>query len=127
MSRPIEVEAFHAFEAAGWEARAVTYGEFVQRVTEQLAAPVLGAANVGPGTSVLDVGTGPGWLGAAAGGAAVVGVDLAPAMLARSGHPGIEFVHGDAEELPLEDGTFDAAVGCFVIPVSVKLGSGRRR
>jgi protein-L-isoaspartate O-methyltransferase len=85
MSRPIDVEAFHAFEAAGWEARAATYGEFVQRVTEQLAAPVLGAANVGPGTSVLDVGTGPG----AAGGAAVV--------------------------------------GCFVIPVSVKLGSGRRR
>jgi SAM-dependent methyltransferase len=119
MNQRIDEDAFSAFEAAGWEERAGTYGAFVERVTARVGGPVLDAAGVGPGTRVLDVGTGPGWLaGRAAGrGARAVGVDRAEGMLeiARSRHPDIEFVRGDAEALPFADGSFDAAVACFLL------------
>ena len=35
--------------------------------------------------------------------------------LARRNHPELEFTVGDAEDLPLQDGSFDAVVGNFVI------------
>ena len=45
----------------------------------------------------------------------VVGLDFSPAMLtvARRWHPSIEFVEGDALQLPFEDSTFDAATIAF--------------
>ena len=46
-----------------------------------------------------------------------LGIDIADGMvaLARRNHPELEFSVGDAEDLPLEDGGFDAVVGNFVI------------
>ena len=46
-----------------------------------------------------------------------MGVDLAPAMVrfARQLHPGMDFREADAEALPFEDGSFDAAIGNFVV------------
>ncbi len=110
---------FKAFEAAGWSARAGTYDALMARVTAVAIEPLLDAAAVGPGMRVLDVGCGPGALSAAAAarGAHVVGVDLAEGMLAeaRRRHPSVEFVCADAEALPFDDGSFDVALGAFLV------------
>jgi SAM-dependent methyltransferase len=76
---------------------------------------LLAQVGVGPRHSVLDVATGTGnvALRAAARGARVVGVDLTPELLevarrrSRDHGLGIKWVHGDAEELPCDDGEYD--------------------
>lgn len=113
----VDPDAFDAFEAAGWARQAATYGDFAGLVTARVAEPLLDAAGVGPGTRMLDVATGPGYVAglAAERGAQVVAVDITEEMLelARSRHPDVEFRLGDAQQLPLEDGSFDAAVCSF--------------
>jgi SAM-dependent methyltransferase len=95
------------------------YEDFFVPITARLAAPLLDAAGVGPETTVLDVATGPGHIAAAAArrGATVVGVDVAEGMLARAraAHPEVTFLHGDAETLPFDDGSFDAVVAGFLL------------
>ena len=116
----IDTDAFNAFERAGWEYQAPTYDAFFGRITSRLVDPLLDAAQVGPGTRVLDIATGPGYAAAAAAqrGASVVGVDVAPAMirLARQRHPGLDFRECGAEALPFDAGSFDAAISNFVVP-----------
>jgi demethylmenaquinone methyltransferase / 2-methoxy-6-polyprenyl-1,4-benzoquinol methylase len=74
-------------------------------------------ARVGPGSRALDVATGTGDLAVELGrrGASVVGLDFADAMLelARRKAPGIEFVRGNALDLPWLDGEFDAVTVGF--------------
>jgi SAM-dependent methyltransferase len=115
----IDEDAFNAFEAAGWEGVASGYDRFWESLTSRTCDPLLDAAGVGAGTRTLDVATGPGYVAAHAAerGASVVGLDLAEAMveLARSRCPEIEFVRGDAEELPFPDGSFGAVVANFMI------------
>ena len=118
-NRPIDPDAFDAFEAAGWEQKAVAYERFFGAITGQVVEPLLAAAAVGPGTRVLDVATGPGWVAARAAerGATVVGVDVAAAMIARarSAHPGLDFRWADAHDLPFADASFDAVVGNLAV------------
>jgi SAM-dependent methyltransferase len=115
----INPDAFNAFEAAGWEARALGYDAFFGPITGRLVDPLLDAAAVRAATRVLDVATGPGYVAgkAAERGASVVGVDVAGAMvaLARRLHPELEFREADAHALPFDDASFDAVVGNFVI------------
>ena len=110
-------DAFKAFEAAGWSARAATYDALTARATA-FAIPAL-LAHVNAGDRVLDVGCGPGTLTAAAAerGAHVTGVDLAAGMVAeaRRRHRGLTFVEADAEHLPFDDDTFDVALGAFLV------------
>jgi SAM-dependent methyltransferase len=112
-------EAFKAFEAEGWSARAGTYGGLIGAITRRIAEPLLDAAGVRSGWRVLDVATGPGYVAerAAARGATVVGIDLAEGMLelARQRLGGVELLRADAEELPFDDASFDAVIGGFVI------------
>lgn len=76
---------------------------------------------IGAGDRVLDVacGTGNAAIPAAASAAEVVGVDLTPEMLEvarrRAADAGVdvEWVEGDAEELPYADGEFDAVLSTF--------------
>lgn len=115
-----DADAFDAFEAGGWATKEVAaYDSLAGRVTSRLAGPLLDAVNAGPGTRVLDVATGPGYVAtrAAERGAEPVGVDFSEAMLdyARSHAPHIEFVRGDATALPFPDDTFDAVVAAFVL------------
>jgi SAM-dependent methyltransferase len=114
-----DAENFKQFEARGWTAQAGTYGELSGQVTSRFAEPLLDAAGVRHGDRVLDVATGPGYVAerAEARGAIPLGIDIADGMvaLARRNHPELEFTVGDAEDLPLEDGGFDAVVGNFVI------------
>jgi demethylmenaquinone methyltransferase / 2-methoxy-6-polyprenyl-1,4-benzoquinol methylase len=72
-----------------------------------------------PGGSALDVACGSGKLTAElarlAHGGRVVGLDFSPQMLevARREHPRLEFIEGDALNLPFEDASFDAATIAF--------------
>jgi SAM-dependent methyltransferase len=120
MSSQIDPDAFNAFEAAGWDDRATTYHRAFLPLTKQVIEPLLDAAVVGPGTRMLDVASGPGYVAAAAAAreATAVGMDVAAAMvaLARTLHPRVEFVHGDAEHLRFADGSFDAVVANFAVP-----------
>jgi SAM-dependent methyltransferase len=114
---PIDPDAFHAFERAGWERAAEHYADVFGDVTTKMAAPLLDAVNAGAGTRLLDVATGPGFVAAAAAarGAIVTGVDFSPAMIAdaRRRHQGVTFREGDAEALPFDRDSFDAVVMSF--------------
>jgi SAM-dependent methyltransferase len=112
--------AFDAFEADGWATKeAAGYDALAGRVTSRLADPLLDAVGAGPGKRVLDIATGPGYVAARAAerGAESVGVDFSETMLefARSRSPSVEFVHGDAAELPFPDDSFDAATCAFLL------------
>jgi demethylmenaquinone methyltransferase / 2-methoxy-6-polyprenyl-1,4-benzoquinol methylase len=74
-------------------------------------------ARVGPGSRALDVATGTGDLAIelAGRGAEVTGLDFSEPMLelARGKAPGVDWVQGDALDLPFEDGRFDAVTVGF--------------
>jgi len=80
------------------------------------------AAVVRPGDRVLDACCGTGDLAVAAlrAGATVTGLDFSERMLERALRKSaeIEWVQGDAEQLPFEDASFDAAV-CSLVLCSV--------
>jgi demethylmenaquinone methyltransferase/2-methoxy-6-polyprenyl-1,4-benzoquinol methylase len=78
------------------------------------------ATGLQPGGSALDVACGSGRLTAELARTAeargrVIGLDFSPHMLeiARRDHPSIEFIEGDALDLPFEDAAFDAATIAF--------------
>jgi SAM-dependent methyltransferase len=120
MSTVVDPDAFNAFEAASWGARATSYHRAFVPLTSQVIERLLNAAEVGPGLKVLDVCTGPGHVAAAAvaRGATAVGLDVAEEMvaLATSLHPQVTFVQGDAERLHFADRAFEAVVANFGIP-----------
>jgi SAM-dependent methyltransferase len=82
---------------------------------------LLGRIDIQPGEDVLDVATGSGniALRAAAAGARVVGLDLTPELFAtarrREAQYGVtvDWVEGDAEDLPYEDESFDHVLSTF--------------
>ena len=112
-------EAVRAFEHAGWERAASAYRATFAAASGEFIEALLDAADVAPGSNVLDLCCGPGIVAgaAAARGADVCGVDFSPAMLAeaRAAHPALGFREGDAEALPLADASYDAVVSNFGI------------
>ena len=100
--------AFKDFEAAGWSRNAVGYGALTGRITAHVADPLLDAARVADGQTVLDVGCGRGDLCAAAAdrGARPTGVDLADGMVAaaRDGAPGARVPGRRRGGPPVRDG-----------------------
>ena len=86
-----------------------------------VAERLVDAADLRAGSKVLDVATGSGNAAIAAArlGADVVGLDYVPALLERARARAaverlhVEFVEGDAEAIPLADGTFDAVLSVF--------------
>jgi SAM-dependent methyltransferase len=84
---------------------------------------LLARIDIAPGQDVLDVATGTGnvALRAAAAGAQVVGLDLTPELFAtarrRAERYGVtvDWVEGDAEDLPFEDDSFDHVLSTFGI------------
>ncbi len=106
-----------------------TLGDYA-RIAELIAAmgpDLVGAAGVGPGQRVLDVGAGTGnaTQPAAAAGAQVVGTDIAPELMAigervaKERGLDIAWQVADAQDLPFPDASFDvvlSAVGAMFAP-----------
>lgn len=115
----LEPKRFRNFEHAGWENIPEGYHEAFGSLTTQAIPSLLDAARVKGRVRFLDIATGPGYVAVAAAkrGATVLGVDFSAAMVAQAQklHPEIEFREGDAEELPLGSGLFDAAAMNFGI------------
>ncbi len=110
-------ETFSQIERDGWQRNAVDYDAVDLPATRQAFKPLLDSLGDLAGRRLLEVAFGTGHLAAEAlaRGATVVGVDVAPAMvaLARQRVPGASFHEGDAEALPFEDEQFDAVICCF--------------
>jgi len=115
----LDPEAFHDFEHMGWEAIPDQYHQAFGQLTSQAITSLLDAVDAKRGVKFLDIASGPGYVAAAAAkrGAIVLGVDFSATMVAhaRELHPGIDFREGNAEQLPLGNGLFDAAVMNFGI------------
>lgn len=110
----------------------VDYGDLASNVVSGsdlglgCGAPTL-AADLRPGQTVLDLGSGAGidvFLAARAVGPAgrVIGVDMTPAMLARAqanaekgGFSNVEFRQGEIEHLPVDDASIDVVLSNCVI------------
>jgi len=96
------------------------YAAVAERITKT-GELVVERAGVEPGMDVLDVacGTGNATIPAAKAGARVTGLDFSPVMLEiareRSADAMVEidFVEGDAQELPFEDASFDRVLSTF--------------
>lgn len=112
-------DAFTKFEHEGWERVAGKYDSTWATSTRQFIEPLLDAADVSPGLSLLDVGCGPGYVSAAAAerGAKPIGLDFSSEMIAISKQrwPNIQFREGDAQNLPFDDKTFDRVVANFAL------------
>ena len=95
--------------------------EITARELEPAAERVVAAVAIAPGERVLDVGCGTGnaALLAAANGASVTGVDPAERLVSvaneRAGDLDATFLVAGAEELPFEDGAFDAIISVFAV------------
>jgi ubiquinone/menaquinone biosynthesis C-methylase UbiE len=100
-----------------------TIGDYPElaRTLAGVAETILARADVGAGVSLLDVATGAGNVAipAALAGATVTGLDLTPRLLEvareRAAEAGVEvdFIEGDAEELPFDSDSFDRVTSCF--------------
>jgi SAM-dependent methyltransferase len=97
------------------------YAAVAEHIDEVPPRDLLHRIGLRPGEDVLDVATGTGnvALRAAAEGANVVGLDLTPELFAtawrRMDESGVavDWVEGDAEELPFGDESFDAVLSVF--------------
>ena len=112
------MDEFIARQRAIWAAG--DYGALSEHI-DDVGEYIVGRAGVTTGMDVLDVacGTGNAALPAARAGAEVTGLDLVPDLLeggrrkAADAGVEIEWVEGNAEELPFPDGSFDRVFSTF--------------
>jgi len=97
------------------------YAAIAELIDERPPRDLLARVGITPGEHALDVATGTGNLAIqlAAAGAQVVGLDLTPELLevarrrALGRDVAVDWVAGDAEELPFEDASFDCVTSVF--------------
>lgn len=115
----IAVDDLKRTHRATWAAG--DYAAVAERIDEAPPRDLLTHVDLKPGADVLDVATGTGniALRAAAAGAQVVGVDLTPELFetarrrAERQEVAVDWVEGDAEQLPFEDERFDVVLSAF--------------
>jgi ubiquinone/menaquinone biosynthesis C-methylase UbiE len=114
----IDVSGIKEGQRAMWTAG--DYPEVSRRIAS-VAELLVERVGAQPGLELLDVATGSGnvAIAAARAGAKATGLDLTPKLLdvarSRASAAGleIEFLEGDAEELPFEPDSFDRVTSCF--------------
>jgi ubiquinone/menaquinone biosynthesis C-methylase UbiE len=114
----IDVSAIKAAQRNMW-----TVGDYpdIARTIASVAEQVVARADLRTGVRLLDVATGTGNVAipAALAGALVTALDLTPKLLEvareRAAQAGaeVDFIEGDAEQLPFEDDSFDRVTSCF--------------
>lgn len=110
---------FAEFEHAGWQSVADVYHDFFGSLTQQAIEPLIESLDLKNGSSVLDIATGPGYVARELEdrNMKVTALDFSSVMVerARELFPHIQFVEGDAQKLPFEADSFDAACMNFGI------------
>ncbi len=117
VTRTGRIQPHNERPAAVWSAGGKEYEQISRGIADSIEHCVL-RLNPQPGELVLDLSTGTGWTSrvVARRGATVIGVDIAAELLdaarARAEAEGLPIAYqvGDAEDLPFEDGQFDAVV-----------------
>ena len=100
---------------------AESYDRYMGRYSRQLSPQMADLAGVSAGQRVLDVGCGPGALTgelvARLGEASVSAVDPSDPFVtaARERNPGVDVRKASAENVPFEDGAFDASIAQLVV------------
>ncbi len=115
-----------------FDVEAGAYDRLMGRYLPTLGAAFADAAGIGAGGPgrVLDVGCGPGGLTAVlvgrVGADRVSAIDPSPPFVAacRQRNPGVDVREGVAEELPYDDGTFDASLASLVVGFMADPGAG---
>jgi SAM-dependent methyltransferase len=110
------------------------YGAVADRLVIEIGPRIVDRIGMRPGSEVLDVATGTGnaAIPAAATGARVIGLDLVPDLLAvarrRAADAGVavEWLEGDAEDLPFEDGRFDVVLSTLGVQFAPDHGQTAR-
>ena len=112
-----ELDAFGEWERSTWEQRAAPYAASFGALTRGSIPALLDAARVRAGTTVLDVGTGPGFvaLAAAARGARVRAVDRSAAMVEIARAAGVDASEAGVESMPFPELSFDAVVAGYLL------------
>lgn len=104
-----------------FDVAADAYDRFMGRYSRSLAPQLADLAGVRAGQRALDVGCGPGALTTELvgrlGAEAVAAADPSEPFVeaARKRHPGVEVAVAGAEDLPFEDGAFDASLAQLVV------------
>jgi SAM-dependent methyltransferase len=114
----VDLAAVKARQQATWSS-----GDFAEIATliVPVAERLCDTADLRAGSTVLDVacGSGNAAIAAARLGCTVTGIDYVPELLERGRERAaaervdLDLRHGDAEEIPFADGTFDASVSVF--------------
>ena len=115
----IDVDQLKAVHRTTWATG--DYAAVSDAITDQVAPLLIDRAPVAAGHEVLDVATGTGnvALRAAQAGAAVTGLDLTPELFTTARRRAdalavaVDWVEGDAEALPFDDGQFDRVFSTF--------------
>lgn len=119
MSDQVDPDAVAEYERDTWNRCADDYVDTFAGITGETVPLLSEAAGIQAGSSVLEIGSGPGHVAdmLAQAGAIVTGVDFSSKMVevANSRYPEIAFAQADAEELPYDDALFDAVVANFVV------------
>ncbi len=117
VTRKATIQPHNERPAAVWSAGGKDYDQISRGIADSLEHCVL-RLNPKPGELILDLSTGTGWTSrlVARRGATVIGVDIATDLLnaaratAEAEGLAIAYEVGDAEDLPFENGQFDAVV-----------------
>jgi ubiquinone/menaquinone biosynthesis C-methylase UbiE len=119
MSDSIDPETVQQYEHETWTRCAATYLDHFAGLTRETIPLLQQATDIRPGTTLLDLGSGPGHVAGALveAGAKVTGIDFSAEMVevARRHYSDATFQVADAEELPFEDASFQAVVSNFVV------------